>query len=70
MFENRKDFLRQVFITKEQLNCNLLDAIIAVAEQHNLDIETAASFIKQSHNVKSELLEEARSLRMMKVESV
>lgn len=66
IFENRKQFADQVFIQQQKDNCSTFDAIMSVIEQFNVDIDTAAAFIKQSHNLKSELQTDAAKLLMLK----
>ncbi len=68
IFENRKQFADQVFIQKKLDNCSTFEAIMTVIEQFNVDIDTAATFVKQSHNLKNELSADAIRVKMLKAE--
>lgn len=68
IFENRKQFADQVFIQKKLDNCSTFEAIMIVIEQFNVDIDTAATFVKQSHNLKNELSADAIRVKMLKAE--
>lgn len=66
IFENRKQFVDQVFIQKDKDRCSTFEAIMAVIEMYEIDTETAARFIKQSHNLKTELQTDATKIKMLK----
>ena len=65
MFENRQELSSLIKEVMESNEISILDAIIHICEKYNIDEESFASMVRQSHKLKEELRKEAVSLRMV-----
>jgi hypothetical protein len=63
---NTKEFT--MFIEKQvsQSGCEYLDAIVSYADKHQIEIETVASLVKNSHVLKARLAAESEEANLLK----
>lgn len=63
---NTKEFT--LFIEKQvtQSGCDYLDAIVSYADKHQIEIETVASLVKNSHVLKARLAAESEDANLLK----
>ena len=66
MFQNRQELAAMIRSVMEEYSVSILDAIIHICEKYNIEEETIATMIRQSHKLKDELREEATALRMLR----
>ena len=66
MFQNRQELAAMIRSVMEEFGVSIMDAIIHICEKYNIEEETIAVMIRQSHKLKDELREEATALRMLR----
>lgn len=60
------DFVKEITQLVSDKNIGFFDAVIYYCETHNIEVETAASMIKQSMLLKSKIQYEAEELNLMR----
>ena len=61
-----KEFSIQIETMVKTLNTTYMDAIIYFADKHNVEVESVASLVKNSHVLKAKLAAEGEELKMLK----
>ena len=65
-FKSSSDFVKEITQLVSDKNIGFFDAVIYYCETHNIEVETAASMIKQSTLLKSKIQYEAEELNLMR----
>lgn len=65
MFKNTS-FIEEIEEIKEKTNQNYIDCVVFWCEKNNLEIETAAYWIKKDSDLRSKIQEEAEILNILK----
>lgn len=66
MFKNTASFVEEVEILCRDKNIEYIDAVVFWCEKNNLEIETAAYWIKRDPVMKSKIQLEAENLNILK----
>jgi hypothetical protein len=64
--KSSSDFVKEITQLVSDKNIGFFDAVIYYCETHNIEVETAASMIKQSTLLKSKIQYEAEELNLMR----
>ena len=64
--KSSSDFVKEITQLVSDKNIGFFDAVIYYFETHNIEVETAASMIKQSTILKSKIQYEAEELNLMR----
>jgi len=64
--KSSSDFVKEIDRLVTTKNLNFVDAVIHYCETHNIEVETAASLVKQSTVLKSKIQMEAENLNLMR----
>jgi hypothetical protein len=59
------EFIKEIEQLVSDKKCEYMDAVILYCEQHDIEIETAASIIKSSSKVKARIQMEAEELNFL-----
>lgn len=59
-------FIEEIEKIKEQINSDYIDCVVHWCEKNNLEVETAAYWIKRDSALKAKIQEEAESLNILK----
>lgn len=70
LFNNSQELIELIHQVRNDRNLTIMESIIYICEKYNIEEETIASYIRQSHRIKEELRLEAVNLKMVKDESV
>lgn len=60
------DFVKEIDSLVISKNISFFDAVIYYCESNNIEVETAASLVKQSNVLKAKIQMEAENLNLMK----
>lgn len=60
------DFAKEIEKIATSKSIGFFDAVVLYCEMHNIEVETAASIIKQSTFLKTKIQHEAEDLNLMK----
>lgn len=61
-----KQFTEEIELFVSQSSCSYLDALTWYAEKHNVEIETVASLVRNSHILKAKLAAESEDAKLIK----
>jgi hypothetical protein len=64
--KSSSDFVKEITQLVSDKRIGFFDAVIYYCETHNIEVETAASMIKQSTLLKSKIQYEAEELNLMR----
>lgn len=64
--KSSSDFIKEIEGLVHSKNLNFFDAVLHYCELNNIEVETAASIIKQNSVIKARIQYEAENLNMMK----
>ena len=64
--KSSSDFVKEITQLVSDKNIGFFDAVIYYCETHSIEVETAASMIKQSTLLKSKIQYEAEELNLMR----
>ena len=62
---NVTNFVNEINKLVEDKGLDVMDAVVYYCEKHNVEIETAASIIKQNAKIKARLMIEAENLNYL-----
>ena len=63
--KNNADFIKEVDSLVIQHKIDYIDAVVLYCEKHGIEIEVAASIIKNNGNIKSKIQAEAETLNFL-----
>ena len=66
---NSKDFTMFIEQQVSKSGCDILDALVTYAEKNNIEIETVAGLVKNSHVLKARLAAESEKYNLLKEKS-
>lgn len=66
MFSNRQQLAEMIEKVMTERNLSLMDSIVHISEKYQIEIETIALQIRQSHKLKDMLRQEAIQLKMVR----
>jgi len=65
-FKTSADFAKEIEKISSSKSISFFEAVVLYCEVNNIEVETAASIIKQSTFLKTKIQHEAEDLRLMK----
>ena len=64
--KTNEDFIREIEIIVKTKNIDFFEAVLHYCEINNVEVETAASLVKQNSALKAKIQFEAENLNLMK----